>query len=188
MSDTLFINACVRENSRTLELAKQVLCTLGGDFEEVKLYEKELRPLDVDGMKKRDAAFGGKDFSDGAFDLARQFASAKTVVVAAPYWDLSFPAVVKLYFESVTVNGLTFVYSEKGIPTGRCRADRLIYVTTSGGPIINNFGYDYVCALAKAFYGIKDVRCITAEGLDIRGADADAILSKAKESVAAAVL
>ena len=105
-------------------------------------------------------------------------------MVAAPYWDLSFPAVVKLYFEAVTVNGLTFAYSEKGIPTGLCRAERLIYVTTSGGPIMNNFGYDYVRALACAFYGIKDVRCVTAEGLDIRGADADAILSKAKESVA----
>jgi FMN-dependent NADH-azoreductase len=94
-----------------------------------------------------------------------------------------FPAVVKLYFESVTVSGLTFVYGENGIPKGLCSAKKLIYVTTSGGPIIHNFGYEYVAALAKSFYGIKEVKFISAQGLDIKGADADMIMQKAKGSV-----
>ena len=183
MAEILFINACVRENSRTLSLAKQVLATLGGDIEEVKLYETELSPLDMDGMAARDKAFAAKDFSDSRFELARQFASAKTIVIAAPYWDISFPSILKTYFEAVTVNGLTFAYSDKGIPVGLCSAERLVYVTTSGGPIMKNFGYEYTCALAKSFYGIKDTRFVSAEGLDIRGADADAILLSAKESV-----
>ena len=183
MSDILFVNACVRENSRTLELAKHVLGTLEGEVEEVKLYELDLAPLDAEGLKARDAAVAAKDFSDSRFDLARQFASAKTIVIAAPYWDLSFPAALKLYFETVTVNGLTFAYSENGIPTGLCRAERMIYVTTSGGPIISSFGFDYASALAKSFYGINDVRCVSAEGLDIYGADVDAIMLSAKECV-----
>ena len=183
MSDIVFVNACVRENSRTLELAKSVLSTLNGEVEEVKLYELDLAPIDAEGLKARDAAFGAKDFSDSDFELARQFASAKTIVIAAPYWDLMFPSILKTYYEAVTVNGIAFVYSEKGMPVGRCSAEKLIYVTTSGGPIINNFGYDYTCALACAFYGINDVSCVSAQGLDIRGADAEEILRKAKESV-----
>lgn len=183
MPDILFVNACVRENSRTLELARCVLERLGGGVEEVNLYEAKLSPLDTAGMNRRDAAFARKDFSDDCFVLARQFASAKTVVIAAPYWDLMFPAVLKLYFEAVTVNGLTFAYGEDGIPGGLCSAERLIYVTTSGGPIIQNFGYDYASALAKAFYGIKDTKCISAQGLDIYGADTDMILRKAKDAV-----
>lgn len=183
MSETLFINACVRENSRTLALAKHVLNIIGADnLEEVKLYEAGLPPLTLDAMKARGAAFDAKDFSDSRFDLAKQFAAAKTIVIAAPYWDLMFPAVLKSYFENITVNGLVFAYGDNGIPVGLCKADRLIYVTTSGGPIIKNFGFDYTCALAKSFYGIKDVRCISAEGLDIRGADADMIIAKAKDS------
>ena len=184
MSDILFINACVRENSRTLKLANHVLGTLEGEITEVRLYDLGLTPLDEEGLKARDAAFDAKDFSDSRFDLAKQFAEAKTVVIAAPYWDLMFPAVLKTYLEAITVNGLVFSYSEKGIPTGMCKAERLIYVTTSGGPIFKNFGYDYVSALADAFYGINDVKCISAEGLDIRGADVDAIMRKAKENVA----
>ena len=185
MSDILFVNACVRENSRTLELAKHLLSRLDGEADEVKLYETALAPLDAEGMRVRGAALAAKDFSADAFDLARQFAAAKTIVIAAPYWDLMFPSVLKLYFEAVTVNGVTFVYSEKGIPTGLCRAERLIYVTTSGGPIVKSFGYEYAAALAKSFFGIKDVSCISAQGLDIRGADVDAILQEAKDAVTA---
>ena len=183
MSETLFINACVRENSRTLELAMHVLKKIGGEFDEVNLYQSDISPLDFNGLLERTSASQTKDFSNSSFDLAKQFATAKTIVIAAPYWDLMFPSVLKVYFEAITVNGLTFVYSEKGIPTGLCDADRLIYVTTSGGPIIKNFGFDYVLALAQTFYGIKDVKCISAEGLDIRGADVDSILQSAKKSI-----
>jgi FMN-dependent NADH-azoreductase len=114
--------------------------------------------------------------------LAKQFASAETIVIATPYWDLSFPAVVKTYFENITVTGLTFAYGNDGIPQGLCNGKRLIYVTTAGGPIVYNFGYDYVSTLAKGFYGIKDVQCVKAEGLDIYGADVLSIMDKAKKS------
>ena len=182
MAKILLINACVRPNSRTLELANHVLKKLGGQVEEVKLYEKELLPLSLGELELRDKASQNKDFSDSTFDLAKQFASAETIVIAAPYWDMMFPAIVKNYFEKITVNGLTFVYGEKGIPQGLCNGQKLIYVTTSGGPIKYNFGYDYVNTLAKAFYGIKEIQFVSAEGLDVYGADIKMIMETAKKS------
>ena len=182
MENILFINACVRHNSRTLELAKCVLEKLGGKVEEVNLYKQQLLPLSLDEMELRDKAFRSKDFTASTFNLAKQFAIAETIVVSAPYWDLSFPAVVKNYFEKITVNGLTFTYGKNGIPQGLCKAKKLIYVTTAGGPIINNFGYDYVSALCKGLYGIQEVQCIKAEGLDIYGANVERIMQNAKNS------
>ena len=182
MDKILFINACIRENSRTLELAKYVLDKIGKEVEEVKINELDLPCLDLNLIKKRDEANKNKDFSDKIFDNAKQFACAKTIVVAAPYWDLMFPAVVKNYFENITVNGLTFKYNEKGIPQSLCNAESIIYVTTSGGPIIYNFGYDYVCALSKMFYGINDIKFVSAQGLDIYGADVSAILDETKKN------
>jgi FMN-dependent NADH-azoreductase len=182
MANVLLINACVRENSRTLELARHVLSQWQTEVEEVKLYDCPPAPLDRKGMQMRDGAVLAKDFSHPMFTLARQFAAAETVIIAAPYWDLMFPAVLKTYFENITVNGLTFAYSENGIPYGMCKVKKLIYVTTSGGPIFCNFGYDYVAALAKNFYGIKDVSFVSAQGLDIKGADAKAILEQAKDA------
>ena len=183
MEKVLFINACVRPNSRTLELANHVLQKLSCLVEEVKLYEKKLLPLDLKGMQIRHDAASRKDFSNSVFDLAKQFASAKTIVIAAPYWDLMFPSLLKTYIENITVSGLTFVYGQNGRPQGLCNAKRLIYVTTSGGPIIHNFGYEYVQALAKGFFGIEDVQCIKAEGLDIYGADVEKIMTEAKKLI-----
>ena len=160
MEKILFINACIRPNSRTLELANCVLEKLSGEVEEVKLYEEELFPLTLKEMALREKSAKNKDFSHDAFRLAKQFALADTIVLAAPYWDLMFPAIVKNYFEIITVNGLTFAYGENGIPHGLCKAKKLIYVTTAGGPIVYNFGFDYVNALAKSFYGIKEVKCV----------------------------
>ena len=183
MEKILFINACVRPNSRTLELANYVLSKLQGKVEQVELYNQDLSPLTLEEMELRDIATESKDFSNENFNLAKQFAESETIVVAAPYWDLMFPAVVKNYFEKITVNGLTFAYGENGIPFGLCKAKKLIYVTTAGGPIVHNFGYEYVEALSKCFYGIGEVQFVSAQGLDISGADIAKIIEQAKESI-----
>ena len=117
------------------------------------------------------------------FRWAKQFAQADTVVLAAPYWDLAFPAKVRGYLEVVSVSGVTFQYGANGIPQGLCKAKRLIYVTTAGGPIVYNLGFDYVKTLARGFYGIPEVCLVKAEGLDIWGADAAAILEQAKSRI-----
>ena len=182
MDKILFINACVRPNSRTLELANYVLTRLLGVVEEIKLYEEELSPLTLKEMDIRDKSAKNKDFSSDIFNLAKQFATADVIVLAVPYWDLMFPAVVKNYFENITVNGLTFGYGENGIPYGLCKAKKLVYVTTSGGPIVYNFGFDYVTALAKCFYGITEVQFVSAQGLDVYGANVSKIIEEAKSS------
>ncbi len=167
MEKILFINACVRPNSRTLELAKYVIEKLSGKVEEVKLYEEELLPLTLKEMEIREKSNKNNDFSSDIFNLSKQFAKAGVIVIAAPYWDMMFPAVLKNYFEKITVNGLTFAYGKNGIPYGLCKAKKLIYVTTSGGPIVHNFGYDYVTALAKGFYGINEVEFVSALGTNV---------------------
>ena len=79
---------------------------------------------------------------------------------------------------------MTFRYTPEGFPAGMCKAKKLIYITTAGGPIGEyNLGFDYVKALATLYYGISEVQCFTAEFLDIDGADVPAIMAKAKEAV-----
>ncbi|MBQ6645126.1 MAG: NAD(P)H-dependent oxidoreductase [Clostridia bacterium] len=180
----LFINACVRQESRTGRLAKKVLAKLDRPVEEVRLSEIDFPPVDAAFLKLRDRLIAEGNFDDPSFALARQFAQAATVVIAAPYWDLSFPAALKQYFEQINVVGVTFRYTADGRPVGLCRADKLIYVTTAGGTYVpEEFGYGYLEAMAKSFYGIPDVRLIKAVGLDIAGADVESILRSAEESI-----
>ena len=67
------------------------------------------------------------------FEPARQFAAADKLVIAAPFWDMSFPAILKIYLERISVTDLTFGYSEEGAMVGLCRASKLLYITTRGG-------------------------------------------------------
>lgn len=181
----LFVNACARPQSRTFSLAEGAVRKIGGRVEALDLYNEELAPLDCNAIEKRDAAVRTSDFTDAAFRYARQFSNADEIVVAAPYWDLSFPAILKCYIEAICVNGLTFRYNEMGIPEGLCKAKRLIYITTAGGYIPeNDFGYSYVRQLCTDLFGIKNTLCIKAEGLDIEGADIAGIMDSAQAELA----
>lgn len=88
--------------------------------------------MNIKTLTMRNEASQNGDFSNPYFNYAKQFARADEIILAAPYWDLSFPSIVKAYLESICVVGLTFSYSEKGIPVGMCNAKKLYYVTTSG--------------------------------------------------------
>lgn len=183
MPKNLFINACVRENSRTLLLAKHLLSKLAGEVLECALGSEGPLPLNAESLAKRDRCVAAGDYSDPMFRFAHDFAAADRIVIAAPYWDLSFPALLKAYLENITVGGLTFYYDETGVPRSLCRAKELIYVTTSGGPIFANLGFDYVKTVAGAFFGIADCRLVKAENLDIYGADVEAILRSAMQEI-----
>lgn len=178
----LFINGCVREPSRTLVLAKSVLKDLCGEVTEVNLIEENIAPLNRQLLEKRESLVHSGSFQDSMFDYAKQFALADEIVIAAPFWDLSFPALLKAYMEQITVAGITFEY-RNGCPFGLCKAKRLIYVTTSGGPIFADFGYEYIKALAKNFYGIGETKAYRAMNLDVDMIGEEEVLTKAEISV-----
>lgn len=180
----LFINACVRTESRTRQLTEKLLLKLNRPYEEVRLHEIAFPVADEDFLNMRDRLIAERDFENPLFDLARQFSESEIIVIAAPYWDLSFPAALKQYFEQINVVGITFKYTEDGIPVGLCKARRLYYVTTAGGSYVpEEFGFGYIKALSQGFYGIQEVRKIEAAGLDLVGADVSAIMRAADSTI-----
>lgn len=179
MEKVLFINACVREKSRTMVIAKDFLEKCDGEIEEFVLNDNNIQPLTKTLLEKRDNLIADNQFDDDMFINAREFAEADRIVIAAPFWDLGFPALLKIYLESVMVSGITFSY-DNGIPKGLCKAKSLTYITTSGGPVFEDYGYSYIKSLAKNFFGITDITCIVAENLDVMCIEAEEVLKKAK--------
>lgn len=176
---TLFINACVRKESRTKRLADRELSKMSGPVTEIRLGEIDFEPTSENYLLLRDRLLAEKAYEHPMFAQARQFAAADRILIAAPYWDLSFPAVLKQYLEKINVPGITFFYTPDGVPQGLCRAEELVYVTTAGGAYVpEEFGFGYVKALAQGFYGIRNVRLIQAKGLDLEGADPEQILAQ----------
>lgn len=177
----LFINCCPRKDSRTLFLAKKLLDRFE-NYEEVNLYEENILPLNEERLLYRTALNEKGDFSNDIFKYAKQFAKADKIVIAAPFWDMSFPAMLKIYIENIYITGIVARFSDEGNIVGLCRASNLYYVTTAGGPLYEQFGYDYISDLALAF-GVKDVSLIKAEMLDVDGFEEKEILDAAVKNI-----
>ncbi len=174
----LYINSCVRRDSRTNRIAKALLDKMGA-YTELFLPTEDIHPLTAETLTKRDALLAAGQLDDPMLRYARQFAQADKIVVAAPFWDGSFPSLLKAYIENIYAVGIVTVYGADGVPQGLCKADELIYVTTAGGQFIPDFSYAYIKALAESCFGIKQTRLIKAEMLDIIGTDAEKIVAQA---------
>ena len=174
----LYINSCVRGESRTDRIARAVLDKMG-KYTELYLPDEDIKPLTEETLGQRTELLASNDLNDPMFYYAHQFANAEKIVISAPFWDGSFPSLLKVYIENIYAVGIVSRYDEKGMPVGMCKAQELVYVTTAGGKYIPDFSYDYIKAIAENYFGIKNTRLVMAEMLDIEGFDAEKILQEA---------
>lgn len=181
--EILFINACTNPQSRTHRLAEHILQKLDGTITEINLQQENIQPLNWEKLTYRSRVSAAGNFDDEVFKYAHRFAAADIIVIAAPVWDFSFPAMLKCFIEAINITGITFKYTANG-PKGLCRAKKLIYAATSGGVIPeDNYGFGYIKSLASTLYGIPDIQFFKAEGLDIDGADVEAIMQRSLQEI-----
>lgn len=186
----LFINSCVNlKTSRTYALCLCYIhhfleaCEENYHIEKIDLQDLKLQCFDEELLRKRDLLLKEGKRDDEMFSLARKFILADEILLGAPYWDFSFPSMLKVFFEHIMVNSITFSYDTEGRPIGHCKAKNLTYITTAGGYMKNaNYGFDYIKGL-NTLMDIKNLRCIYAEGLDIIGNDVESILDKAEDEI-----
>ena len=184
----LFIDGCISQRgpaSRTRALAEAFLSAFreshpGAEVETVTLEALDLKPFLPAALNQRDELASVGAFGAPVFDLARQFQAADKIVAAAPFWDMSFPAVMRTYIEYISANGLCYHY-EAGGCHGDCRADRLAYLTTSGDfERPESLGVLYWKQLSKMF-GVPRFDYVFAGGLDVDPAKAPELLEAACE-------
>ena len=182
MKQILFVNACMRgpEQSRTWRLSQAFLAACRTRWPEAAVKERDLTgcelPVLTGALAQERDRQAQVDAGSSMFEPAREMAQADLVVIAAPDWDMTFPAALKIYLEWTCTLGITFHYTRTGVQEGLCRAKELVYITTAGGPLEGkNFGFDYVRELGQML-GIPVAHCLSAEGLDIRENDPEAIL------------
>jgi len=101
----LFINACIRGNSvsRTYQLAQHFISEYKKHHKESSIVELNLMEMNMthltnDRLNEREALLDKEDYDNPVFKLANQFAEADRIIIAAPFWDLNFPALLKIYF------------------------------------------------------------------------------------------
>jgi len=185
----LFVDSCISQRgteSRTGALADAFLAVFREKYPdaEIETVTQEqllaLKPFGVEMLNERDALGQSGRFNAPVFDLARQFRAADAVVVAAPYWDMSYPAALRTYVEYISAVGITYHYEADGCH-GDCRAKRLVYLTSGGDfeheDSIGVLHWRQLCGL----FGIDRFDYVFAGGLDIDPAMTPQLLSGACE-------
>ena len=178
----LYIDCCITVHgsaSRTAALAETFLSAWRAahpeaDIETLDLKTLTLNPLLGNALRLRETLQGEGRTEGASFALARQFAAADRIVIAAPYWELSFPAQLRLYIEHIAAQGITFDYTSQG-QVGLCRAEKLLFLTTAGGSLEANCGSEHWRALCP-FFGIGEYHFIGAPMQDVKEIDHEALL------------
>ncbi len=189
MGYLLYIDSTVRPAgvSRTARLGEEFLRGYREAHPDAEvrvrcLPEMGLKPHTWESLQQRDALLAAGQESDARFELAREFAEADTLVMAAPFWDLSFPAYLKLYFENVSCCGITFGFDGNRM-FGRCRCRKVLFLTTRGG-VFSGVDSDMEQAMPQLrayskMFGLGEVDIVFAEGIDLDTCDGDALLQAA---------
>ncbi len=192
MKTLLYVDCCIRrEASRTRKLAESFLANLpeGWKAETIVLMDEPLLPLMEGGFAQRDGLLQKGDLKHRRFDYAWQFKKADAILIAAPFYDLSIPALLKVYIENVSVDGITFECDENGL-RGACRASSMTFLTSRGGfydGSPDEMGSRYMEAMCR-FFGAGVYRCVAADGVDMDPAKTPGIMAEACRRAAEAAM
>lgn len=169
----LFINAAFRDGSRTLRLAEHYIRRYE-NVERVELGDEEVPPFNRGILKKYNQAVAGHEFADPMFVLAKQFAEAEEIVIAAPFWNYGMPSILHSYLEYVCTQGISFDMDAEGRYVSLCHAKKIVYITTAGGPIPKeDHAFGYIRTISDAFFGAPQMEYYKADCLDVYGVNVE---------------
>lgn len=171
MEKLVIIDSCMRAESRTrriLNAAREVLSTRY-DIEIIDVNAAGLLPLTPEGLEERTSGI----VPEQTLSLAKTIAAADRLVVAAPFWDMSFPATLKAFFENMSLYGVTF--EDNGHTcVGLCKCKKVMYITTRGMDVETGSpreqGSSYLMALST-LWGLGEVTTVAAKNLDYLSTD-----------------
>lgn len=166
MKNIIFIDACMRAGSRTKRIAERIIEELSGRYriETIRLGEADYPVVDNRILEDRNNGTVPKAHAE----LAGRIAAADRIVIAAPFWDMSFPSALKVFFENMSLFGITFDSNDKEC-YGLCKAEKVMYITTRGMDISTGDPLEqatpYIRALSH-LWGWGELTVISAQNMD----------------------
>ena len=192
MSKVLYIKANIKNEgeSRTFKVSNSFVEEYKKNNPEDEIITLDLYKENIDFLRADDLGklFGPKDEeskNNSILKYAYQFADADKYIIAAPMWNLSFPAILKAYIDYVSVSGITFKYTAEG-PVGLLNNKKAVHIVSRGGGYDNSpyeMGDRYLRTIL-GFFGIKDIETIAIDNLDVMGVN---VKEKVEEGIEKAI-
>ncbi|WP_061810804.1 FMN-dependent NADH-azoreductase [Rossellomorea vietnamensis] len=185
MAKVLYITAHPHDDTQSysMAVAKAFMDTykeVNGDDEVIHLdlYREHIPHIDADVFSGWGKLQSGKGFEELSMEeqkkvnrlneLSDQFIGADKYVFVTPFWNFSFPPVMKAYIDSVAVAGKSFKYTEKG-PVGLLTDKKAIHIQARGGIYSEGpaagmeMGHRYL-SLIMQFFGVPSFEGVFVEG------------------------
>ena len=89
-------------------------------------------------------------------------------IITAPFWDMSFPAALKCFFEQTSLFDITFTDTGKTC-IGLCKAPKVLYITTRGMDIPTGDSREQATPYLKALgslWNLGEIATISAQNMD----------------------
>lgn len=185
MKKLFYIDSCLRSGSNTKVIADALIDRLSERYEveTIKLSDYDFPVVKDDILNERSSGYVPEEY----VQIARKIADADRLVIAAPFWDMSFPSALKVFFENMSLFNVTFASNEKEC-YGLCKAEKVLYITTRGMNIKTGDEMEqatpYIKAISK-LWGLGELHVIAAENMDYSSEEqkAEKIQSAIKEGL-----
>lgn len=166
MKKLIYVNACMRDESRTLRIAKPIIEELAKKYEieTIDLGNSPYLAINKESLQLRQ----NKQVAEDIVELSKRIAAADKIVIAAPFWDMSFPSALKVFFENVSLFNISFgVEGNTLVGLGKCTD--VIYITTRGMDISTGDPLEQATPYIKALsflWGLGNVHVVAAQNMD----------------------
>lgn len=166
MDKLIYIDATMREESRTRMIAEPLVGELAKryEIERIELDGADFPAVGSRILHDRDSGIVPQEYAD----MAGRIAAADRIVIAAPFWDMSFPSILKVFLENMSLFHITFD-SDDTHCYGLCRCEKVLYVTTRGMNIHTGDPLEQATPYIKALsclWGLGELFVVAAENMD----------------------
>ena len=185
MTQVLYITAHPHDDTQSysMAVAKAFMDTYkevnpGDQVIHLDLYREHIPHIDADVFSGWGKLQSGKGFEELSpeeqkkvnrlNELSDQFIGADKYVFVTPFWNFSFPPVMKAYIDSVAVAGKSFKYTEQG-PVGLLTDKKAIHIQARGGIYSEGpaagmeMGHRYLSIIMQ-FFGVPSFEGVFVEG------------------------
>ena len=166
MKKVFYVDACLRTGSNTRKIADVIIAKLAERYEveTIRLLENAFPVVNNDILNDRANGI----VPDEYVEMAKKLAAADRLVIAAPFWDMSFPSALKVFLENMSLFNVTFGSNEEEC-YGLCKAEKVLYITTRGMNVSTGDALEqatpYIKAIGK-LWGLGELHVISAQNMD----------------------
>ncbi|MBO1111231.1 FMN-dependent NADH-azoreductase [Bordetella petrii] len=195
MKTLVILSSILGDRSNSKQLADHLIQRLrqaepGGSI--------KVRDLGADPVPYFDAATAGALFTPASERTAEQAAiaarsdtlvaelfDADRIVFAVPVYNFSLPAQFKSYIDHIARAGVTFRYTEQGVPEGLLKNKQVLVLSARGGKAEGTPADTLTPYLTQVlgFVGLVDVAFISAEGMALGELAAQEGLALARQRI-----